>query len=778
MVSGTKPALLTTSCLVMILAGTTALVESSPGDRPGEENGWRCGYASRLADRLERGGGDRGIGDPQPETPYTDVLHTKIDIEVSPTSRTIFGTVTITAASRINGLNAFVVYLDRYGGQMGVSSIGGDVAGSSSFTHVGDKVTVALDAGYDPGEEFTVWLNYGGTPRPNNGIFWGNHHNGSQWVAIVATLSETWHAREWWVGKDALNDKCTFDIWLTVSDTLVAVSNGILQGVTPVAGNKLRYEWAEINPMIPYLASMAIADYELYSRTYNHLGDTMPMSFYILPESNTPTWQGYCDTYVTMTEVFSDTFGQYPFVDEKGGMAHTPTLGGTYMEHQTIPSMPTFSNLWINAHELAHQWWGDTVTCETWGDMWLNEGITSFSEAIWAEFKPGGDSAAYHWRMGVRRPSNTDAQVYVSNVNNEGLIFSSTVYDKGAWVTHMLRGVLGDETFFEALLDYRAAHEGGSATTAEFIASVSETAGYDLSFFTDQWVMNPGSPDYEYAWQHHQVAGQDYVLLDIAQTQAGRGYDLMTMPVDIRVTTASGNTFYTVWCLNAADTFAIPVDGTPFQVLLDPENWILTHSVTESGSGVAGIICQGDMNEDGVINGADIRAFAEALLGQATWPYSWRRSDMDFSGRAEVDDVALFIEAALSCGRCDSEDCNVNGVHDDCELTTNDCNANGVPDDCDVPMGGNCCEFDHGPGCSDPEIEACICAIDIFCCEVDWDDLCVIEVLSLGCGFCSAGLEPDCNENGVPDQCDIADGTSTDDNGNGVPDECEAATAV
>jgi hypothetical protein len=120
----------------------------------------------------------------------------------------------------------------------------------------------------------------------------------------------------------------------------------------------------------------------------------------------------------------------------------------------------------------------------------------------------------------------------------------------------------------------------------------------------------------------------------------------------------------------------------------------------------------------------------------------------------------------------------VNGVHDDCELTDNDCNANGIPDECDVPMGGNCCEFDHGPGCSDPEIEACICAIDIFCCEVDWDDLCVIEVISLGCGFCSAGLEPDCNENGVPDQCDIADGTSADDNGNGVPDECETTTAA
>jgi aminopeptidase N len=646
----TKPSVITMSYLLVMLAVGPAVAEHSPGDCPSPENGWRCGYVMRMKQELGRGGSDRGPGDPQPESNYTDVLHTWIDIDVDPTARTIFGRVSITAASRIPHLSEFIVYLDPYGGQMDVIEVGGDAAGPSSFTHVGDKVTVDLAGSYNPGQEFMIWLEYGGTPRPNDGIFWGSHYNGSETVDIVATLSETWHARTWWVGKDHLNDKCTFDIWLTVPDTLVAVSNGILEATTPMGGNKIRYEWAEINPMIPYLASMAIADYDLYPSTYNHLGDTMPMSFYILPEYNSSTWRGYCDTYVTMTEVFSDAYGQYPFVNEKGGMAHTPTLG-PFMEHQTIPSMPTFSILWINAHELAHQWWGDNVTCQTWGDIWLNEGITSFSEAVWEEFKPGGGTSAYHSHMAGRWPYNTDSQLYVTDVNDEGAIFSSIVYDKGAWVTHMLRHVLGDETFFQAMLDYRAAYGGDSATTAEFAYSISNTVGYDVSFFTDQWVMNPGSPDYEYGWQHGQAAGQDYLLLRIDQTQVNRGYDLMTMPVDIAVTTGSGTTTYVVWCIDAFETCAIPIDGTPTQVALDPDDWILTHSVALASLSIHPLFCQGDLDEDGRLDALDIQAFVQALLDSATWPGVWRRSDMDFDGRCDLNDLPLFVDALL--GGCE-----------------------------------------------------------------------------------------------------------------------------
>lgn len=636
-------------CFLTLIVGPPRVAMGSPGDLAPDAKGWQCGHVSRWLTQATRGGGQRGPGDPQPETPDTDVLHTKIDIDVNSTAHTVFGTVTITAASRVNGLTQFVVYLDPNGGLMNVSRVSGNVTGSAGFTHVAEKVTVSLDATYNVGQQFTVSLQYGGTPNPSDGIYWGNHFNGSEFVDIVATLSEPFYARSWWVGKDVLDDKCTFDIWVTVPLSYTVVSNGILRGISPAGIGKHRYEWEEINPMIPYLASIAVADYELYERTYNHLGDTMPMTFYMLPESNTPSWRNICDTYVSMTEVFSTVFGQYPFVNEKGGMAHTPTLG-PFMEHQTIPSMPTFQYLSINAHELAHQWWGDWTTCETWGDIWLNEGITSFSEAIWEEFKPGGSVAAYKARMAARHPSNTDSQVYVTNVNSTSGIFASTVYYKGAWVTHMLRHVLTDAVFFQALRDYSTAYAGDSATTAEFIASVSATAGYDLTFFTDQWVMNPGSPDYLYSWRHVQAGAQDFLLLQIEQTQPQRppGYALMTMPIDIRVTTALGSTTHVVWCIDQVETFAIPVAAAPLQVQLDPDEWILTHSVTQTSPGAITANCQGDMNKDGRLDGTDIPSFLETLLQPATWPAAWRRSDMNFDGRADEADLPLFVTALLN----------------------------------------------------------------------------------------------------------------------------------
>jgi len=548
----------------------------------------RCGYVARWMEAHGRDGDKdgRGPGDPQVETSWTDVLHTKIDIDISMTARTINGSVTITAESRIDGLGQFVAYLDPNGGQMSVSSVSGNVAGPTSFTHVGDKVTVMLDAAYSTGQQFTVTFNYGGVAAVG-GPFWGNH--GSPSVPIMATNSEPFYARYWWVGKDVLNEKCTFDIWVTIPNTHVVASNGILRGVDTVTGNKLRYRWEETYPMASYLLSLAIADYQVYSTTYNHLGETMPMNFYMLPEHNTPTWRGYCDTYVTMTEVFSDLYGQYPFIAEKGGMAETPTMPW-YMEHQTLPSMPSFSTRWINAHELSHQWWGDNVTCETWNDIWLNEGFASYSECLWQENKPaGGKSPFWSHLNNYDRPSNPDALVWVTDVNDDDAIFDdNAVYNKGAWVVHMLRHVMDDAAFYQALADYRAQYAGGSATTAEFTASMSTSFGHDLSWFINQWVMKPGSPDYEWNYSTVLLGGQQYLRLAVWQKQSARGYGLITMPIDIRVTTAvTGAKTYKIWNDAWTEYYVIPIDDSPSNVEFDEEdgysdrNWVLFHGRTK-----------------------------------------------------------------------------------------------------------------------------------------------------------------------------------------------------
>jgi len=618
----------------------------SPGDcwDDPEVGRFQCGYLAAMQEMAT----PRGPGDPQPETTLTDVLHNKIEIDVNPTAQTVAGTVTITAAVTTSPLSTFVVYLNPTGGAMNVTSVGG---AATAFAVASSKITLSLDRTYLVGEQFTVIVNYSGAPT--DGIFWGSHDPGTGPVPIVATLSEPYSARGWWPGKDVLNDKSTFEIWITVPSTYVAASNGVLQGVDPVAGGKSRYRWQTNYPMAAYLASLAIADYTIYNKTYTYLGDVMPMVFYMLPEYNTATNRGYCDTFVTQTQVFSDKYGQYPFVLEKGGMAHTPTLGGTYMEHLSLPSMPTFSTTWINAHELAHQWWGDNVTCETWSDIWLNEGFAAFSEAVWEQFKPGGSFAAYKTRMSNRTPSNPDSQVYVTNVNSVGAIFSSnSTYNKGAWVMHMLRHVLGDTVFFQSLLDYRAANQGTSATTAEFLASITATSGFDLAFFINQWVLTPGSPDYVWSWRPVDNHGLNYVQLYINQTQGSRGFGPFTMPIDVRITTGLGTKTVVLWTRSTQDAFTIPVDAPATLIEFDPDTWVLKHSVGTNAAPAYSPPCQGDANGDGILDGRDIQAFSLTATGILTGPAVWQRTDMNFSGRTDASDVPLFINALLGLSPC------------------------------------------------------------------------------------------------------------------------------
>ncbi|MCP4007818.1 MAG: M1 family metallopeptidase [bacterium] len=528
----------------------------------------------------------------------TDVTHYFLDLEVIPettgsvvTAVRVEGVSTIDFEPTTNGLTTFTVDLHS---SLTVNQVTGDVA---SWARVGDTIEVTLDDAYDVGEAVQVVVDYEGYPQDNGfGSFRWWIRNGE---VVIATLSEPFFARYWWACKDALDDKATAEIFITVPSNLIALSNGSDLGTVALPGSRTQYRWQESYLIIPYLISIAITDYERYDLQYSYDNgggpEVMPVSCYVYPDhwdsgAGEPfaSYKSGCDEMVGMLETLSGLYGEYPFVDEKYGVVETGGSGGlsASMEHQTLSSMwrlNSYSD--IMAHEMAHQWWGDDVTCETWYDIWLNEGFATYSESMYREFKTGGGASSYWTRMNVRHPSNTDAQVYRTSVSSVGAIFSGNdVYNKGAWVLHMLRHVLGDTAFFAALSDYRATYGADSATTAEFAATISASVGEDISWFIDQWVMNPGSPDYEWNYSADNIGGQDYLKLAIWQTQDGDGWDLFTMPIDIRVTTGSGTSVFTVWNDDWEEFFVIPVDGPILDVEFDEEggvsdrNWVLWDS--------------------------------------------------------------------------------------------------------------------------------------------------------------------------------------------------------
>lgn len=506
-----------------------------------------------------------------------DVEHYKLELKVDPTARQLTGTCTMTAKSLKASLAKAAV--DLYS-NMTVSAVSMP-SGPAAFTRPTNQVLITLDRAYGLGERFETTIAYSGRPTSGGwGSFGFDSHSGQP---IVWSLSQPWWGKTWWPNKDQLADKSTAEIWLTVPDTLYAVSNGKLMGVDPAGAGWQRFRWQVHYPIIPYLISMAVSNYQIRTDVFTWNSKQMPMEFYVYPE-NWNSVQTEINAFKDIMRVFSEYYGEYPWMTgtiEKVGIAQFPWGGG--MEHQTVASQGGFT-VWLSAHELAHQWWGDCITCKTWKDIWLNEGFASFSEALWEERKPGGSFAAYkNWMVGNRRPASLGGTVYCYDDQNQSAIFSGTnSYDKGAWVVHQLRGVLGETDFRRCLDAYWKAYFGDSATTEDFRIVCEGVVGRDLKWFFQEWVYDKGGPLYRYGWKPAKRGAQDLVELTIEQTQDTYGWNLFSMPIELSVLTSAGTERVKVWNSAWFQSYSIPVKGAPLSVALDPDEWILKQAVNST----------------------------------------------------------------------------------------------------------------------------------------------------------------------------------------------------
>lgn len=513
----------------------------------------------------------------------TDVQHVDLDIDADFTSNSLTGSCTLTIRSLHPSLTEFTFRL-----RSSFTLTSAFINGTTPITVNNISTTTRraiLDRAYTVDEVFTLTINYTG-PTVSLGfgsITWDTH--GPNNDPVMSTLSEPYYAYTWWPCKDGdvgasgdNSDKFTLDFRITVPDNMLVPANGLLQSTTPLPNNRVMYHWQSNYPITTYLVSMSATNYNMWTQTYTYPGGTMPVEFYVYPESDTANGRAVWERSLLMLTAFRTPFGEYPFVNEKYGIYQFQFGGG--MEHQTMTGQGgatlNIGNEYITAHELAHQWWGDMITCKTWHDIWLNEGFATFSEALWQQLKPGGNMAAYHSHMAARRPGNFGGTVYRYNVSSAGTIFDGTnAYRKGGWVVHMLRGLMGDATFFQTLANYRAAYEFGAATTDDFAAICSSTYGQDLTYFFQQWVYEAGAPDYHYGWTTTQVDGQDYLLLHIQQVQSA-AWGVFNMPLQIRYTIDTTTTTVSVWNDDWLEYYVLPIpSGQVVSVLLDPDNWVL-----------------------------------------------------------------------------------------------------------------------------------------------------------------------------------------------------------
>jgi aminopeptidase N len=499
-----------------------------------------------------------------------DALHYVLNLIVDDDSQNIYGDASMQAQSTIDGLTNVVLNfydnMDLDSVKIGSTHLG--------FTRANNLVDITLDRAYDTGEEFTITMFYWGHPQRmgmfNQSFVFGYHMG----TPVIYSVSCPYYSGTWWPCKDLPNDKATVEMLYTVDEGFVAAGNGRFEGVVNKGDGVVTYRWNVVYPISPYLVMISVTNYSQWSDWY-YPTETVPMEimYFAYPEDSSDAAEDFSNTLDHM-DVFVNLFGEYPFLDEKYGICE---FGWTYagMEHQTLTSIGsgliTGSHTYemVLVHELSHMWWGDMVTVESWPHVWLHEGFATYCEALYREAVYGKDD--YHYYMDhVLWRSSFPGPIY-----DPVDLFNITVYNKGAWVLHMLRHVVGDESMWNIFDTYRALYEYGNANTDQYQAICEAEHGGDLDWFFQEWIYGENRPRYEWAWSNLEDHEGHHVVLNIDQVQTNAG--LFTMPIDILIEKLSGDTTVVVWNDAWSQYFDIVLEEQLGGLQFDPENWILKH---------------------------------------------------------------------------------------------------------------------------------------------------------------------------------------------------------
>jgi hypothetical protein len=573
---------------------------------------------------------------PEPEVDTAqddfDVTRYFLDLAFDTHNQVVSGSVTITATSLAPGFQTLV--LDLYPSMVVSSVMRGTTA--LTFVQTNPDLIITLDQPFDPSESFEVVVTYSGTPVSGGfGYFGWNKYSGQSTTRMAWSLSEPDGAQRWWPCKDRPDDKAMVEEWYTVPAKWIATGNGVLTDVITLSGNRKQYRWVASRPLTTYLVSIAATDYVTFSDTYIALdGTPMSVDYYVYSEDLAEAQESFNRT-TDMIAFYAGLFGEYPFLEDKYGMSAFPVSGG--MEHSTNTSYGYglinggHGYDFIIAHELAHQWWGDSVSPETWPDVWLNEGFATYSEALWYEHENGP--------QGYRDYMNSLwHQTFSGTLYNPSNLFGTTVYDKGAWVQHMLRGVMGDAAFFDGQRDWYEQHRDTTGNTAQYRATLEARHGAPLAWFFNEWVYGSGSPRYEYGFTTANLGNGSYRnYVRIHQVQGSPGP--FTMPVRLTLVTPSGSEVRTVWNDAVDQDFVLDTSEPPNNVLFDADNWILKASLAT--------VLLVDTDGDGVPDRNDNCA--------ATLNPAQANLDGDASGDAcdDDDDGDLLVDVA-DCAPLDS----------------------------------------------------------------------------------------------------------------------------
>lgn len=434
-----------------------------------------------------------------------------------------------------------------------------------------------------------AYIYYHGTAPSLTGALGNGFDNGTSpsWGNQVTwSLSETRGAYHWWPCKQDLRDKIDSAwIFVTTDSTNRVGSNGVLTNVVTI-GNKKRFEWKTKYPIDYYLISVAIAKYKpyiLYAKPQYLANDSILILNYIYDNAiNSPAFisgqKVELDKIKMTLEFLSKMYGMYPFYKEKYGHSMAPIGGG--MEHQTMTTIGYF-NFLIDAHELGHQWWGDLVTCKTWGDIWINEGFASYTEHLVNQYLNPSSFMSNLNSVHNNVMSQPDGSIYFTGVDttDDNRIFDSRLtYDKGGAIIHTLRFVTNnDSLFFNGLRNFLNTYKWSTATAMDFKTNFETYTGQNLTQFFNQWYFGEGYPTFNVKWNYF---GNTLIIQTIQTTSKPSSVPLFITPIEYKLIRSSGgDTIIRVMHSNPTETYIFTINGNVTGIQVDPNNWIINKTI-------------------------------------------------------------------------------------------------------------------------------------------------------------------------------------------------------
>lgn len=502
-----------------------------------------------------------------------DVHYYRLNLNADPAVQYISGSVTTYFKPKIN--NFSTIHFDLRN-NMTVDSVlfHNQIITNYSFTNT-TILQINLPNGLVQNTSDSITVFYRGVPIVSGfGSMQTSTNNCSTNNNVLWTLSEPYGAQNWWPCKQTLDDKAdSLDMIVTCPIPYKVAGNGLLVQETTNPNNTKTYRWKHRYPIPAYLVAFAIANYNVYSDWVPIAGSSpIEVLNYVYACNNTAV--NMTPDIIPMMQYYVNKLGDYPYKNEKYGHAQCGFGGG--MEHSTMSFMGGFSKLLL-AHELAHQWFGDKITCGSWQDIWLNEGFATYMEGLTCE-QNIGNTTWFTWKNNTINnvTSNNFGSTYVTDTTNIGSIFNSRlVYNKGALILHMLRWKLGDAVFFDGLNDYinDPALSYGFAKSHQFKDVMEAASGVDLDDFFNDWLYGQGFPNYNIQWSKDTACDKVYVTITQSHS-AGQGL-FFDMPVAIRFTDGVQSATVVFDQKSVSDTqFDHLLSFSPTSASFDPDKWL------------------------------------------------------------------------------------------------------------------------------------------------------------------------------------------------------------